>query len=220
MRVENDIHIRHIMRHHFEKGWKTAQSFRDLNELFGEDTITKNCHRESFSRFKSGDISLETVELSMVCMIYKDVLIPGATLEDKPERGCPLKFNDQALLLAVKGVESLTTRMLAANFNVDHSTIACLLKKLEKGMEIGWMGPHELNDNDKVEHVRIFTDLLQRNEWSPFLKDLVTEEELWLFFKNLKRRKVCVLPRVSPKGITKNVNYKRLCCVFGTKVCS
>ena len=30
MRVENHIHIRHIMLYHYEKGWKAAQSFRDF----------------------------------------------------------------------------------------------------------------------------------------------------------------------------------------------
>jgi hypothetical protein len=42
MRVDNHIHIRHIMLYHFEKGWKAAQSFRNLNELFGEGTISQS----------------------------------------------------------------------------------------------------------------------------------------------------------------------------------
>ena len=41
MCVENHIHIRHIMLYHFEKGWNAAQSFRDLNEPFGEGEIIK-----------------------------------------------------------------------------------------------------------------------------------------------------------------------------------
>ena len=39
MRVENHIHIRHIMLYHFEKGHSAAEAFRDLNELFGEGII-------------------------------------------------------------------------------------------------------------------------------------------------------------------------------------
>ena len=38
MRVENHINIRHIMLYHYVKGWNAAQSFRDLNELFGDHT--------------------------------------------------------------------------------------------------------------------------------------------------------------------------------------
>ena len=42
MSVENHTHIRHIMLYHFDKSWKTAESFRNLNELFGEGTISKS----------------------------------------------------------------------------------------------------------------------------------------------------------------------------------
>ena len=76
MRVDNHIHIRHIMLYHYEKGWKAAQSFRDLNELFGEGTISESQCREWFARFKSGDTSLE----------------------DKSGRGRSSDFDDQALL--------------------------------------------------------------------------------------------------------------------------
>ncbi|GFU55470.1 hypothetical protein TNCV_2812861 [Trichonephila clavipes] len=40
MRVENHNHICHIMLYHLEKRWKAAQSFRDLNEIFGKGTTT------------------------------------------------------------------------------------------------------------------------------------------------------------------------------------
>ena len=59
MLVNNHTHICHIMLYHFEKGWKAAQSFRDLNELFGEGTISESRCREWFARFKSSDTSLE-----------------------------------------------------------------------------------------------------------------------------------------------------------------
>ena len=38
MLVYNHTHIRHIMLYHFVKGWKAAHSFRNLNELFGEQS--------------------------------------------------------------------------------------------------------------------------------------------------------------------------------------
>ena len=39
--LDNHTHIRHVMLYHFEKEWKTAQLFRNLNELFGEGTISE-----------------------------------------------------------------------------------------------------------------------------------------------------------------------------------
>ncbi len=84
MRVDSNIHIRHIMLYHYQKGWKAAQSFRDLNELFGEGTISESQCREWFARFKFGDTSLE----------------------DKSGRGRPSDFEDQGLLAAVEEDES------------------------------------------------------------------------------------------------------------------
>ena len=118
MRTHNHIHLRHIMLYHFEKGHTAAEAFRDLNDLFGEGTIGRKTVYEWFGRFKSGDTSLE----------------------DKPGRGRPSDFDDQALLAAVEEDENLTTRILAEQFNVDHSTIVRRLKKLGKVWKLaGWV---------------------------------------------------------------------------------
>ncbi|GFY46460.1 HTH_48 domain-containing protein [Trichonephila inaurata madagascariensis] len=109
MRVENHSHIRHIMLYHFEKGLKALQSFCDLNELFGKGTISESQCREWLARFISADTSLE----------------------HKPGRGRPSDFDDQTLLAAVED-ESLTTPMLAEDFNVNQSTVVRRLKKLRK----------------------------------------------------------------------------------------
>ncbi|GFW82984.1 hypothetical protein TNCV_4604111 [Trichonephila clavipes] len=45
-------------------------------------------------------------------------------------RGRTSNFDDQVLLVVLGGVESMSTRMLATNFNVEHSTIVRRLKKL------------------------------------------------------------------------------------------
>ena len=182
MRVENHIHIRHIMLYHFEKGHSAAEAFRDLNELFGEGIIGESGVRKWFIRFKSGDTSLE----------------------DKEGRGRKSDFDDQALLDAVEEDESLTTRILAEMFTVNHATIVRRLKKLGKVWKLaGWV-PHELSEKNKEDRVRIFTELSLRNEQSPFLNNLVTGDESWLLFKNAKRKKVCVDPGQTPKGIPKD----------------
>ena len=80
MRVENHVHIRHIILYHFEKGHKAAEAFRDLNELFGEGTIGERQVRRWFERFKSGDTSLE----------------------DEGRRGRPSDFDDQAFWMPWK----------------------------------------------------------------------------------------------------------------------
>ncbi|CAJ0950922.1 unnamed protein product, partial [Mesorhabditis belari] len=134
MRVDNHIHLRHIMLYHFEKGWSAAESFRDLKELFGQGTIGRATVYEWFDRFKSGNTSVD----------------------DEPGRGRPSEFDDKALLEAVEEDESLTTRMLADEFNVDQSTIVRHLKKLGKVWKLaGWV-PHELSEKNQADRLRIF----------------------------------------------------------------
>ena len=76
MRVENHVHIRHIMLYHFEKGHKAAEAFRDLNELFGEGTIGERQVRRWFERFKSGDTSLEEEEVGHRILMIKLYWMP------------------------------------------------------------------------------------------------------------------------------------------------
>ncbi|GFS29906.1 HTH_48 domain-containing protein [Trichonephila inaurata madagascariensis] len=111
MQVGNHSHICHIMLYHFEKGWKAAQSFRDFNKLFGKRSISESQCREWFARFKSNVISLA---------------------DKPPGRDQLSNFDDQALLEAVEESESLTTQMLAEDFNVNHPRWFVASKSLEK----------------------------------------------------------------------------------------
>ena len=131
-----NVHIRHIMLYHFKKSHTAAEAFRDLNELFDEGTIGERQVRRWFERFKSGDISLE----------------------DEEGRGRPSNFDDQALLQPMEEDQSLTTRMLAEQFDVDQSTIVRRLKKLGKVWKlVGWV-PHELSDDTIKESKEYYSE--------------------------------------------------------------
>ena len=184
MRIENHIHICHIVLYPFEKGWNAAKSFRDFNELFGEGTISKSQVEKWFKKFKSGDISFA----------------------DENGRGRPSNFDDQALLAVMEENESLTTRMLAEDFNVDQSHRSSS-QKARKSMD------GSLTTSPTTTK-RIFTDMLQRNEKTPFLKNLDTEEESWLLFKNVKERRFAFCQVFHPKEYRKASTVRRECGVF------
>jgi hypothetical protein len=100
--------------------------------------------------------------------------------------------------------------MLTEQFDVNHSTIARRLKKLSKVWKLaGWV-PYEHN---KAEPVRIFTEMLQRNEQNPISQFLVTGDDSWLLFKNIKK-KVCVDPDQISEGIPKVHCKKAIWCVW------
>ncbi|CAD1473378.1 unnamed protein product, partial [Heterotrigona itama] len=64
-------------------------------------------------------------------------------LVEEKGRGQPSNFDVQALLAAVEEDKILTMRMLAEDFNVDHSTIVRRLKKLGKIWKLAVWVPHE-----------------------------------------------------------------------------
>jgi len=121
-------------------------------------------------------------------------------------------------LAAVEQDDKSTARMLTEKFNVDHSTIVRRLQKLGKVWKLhGWV-PHELSDKNKLHRVRIFTNLLERNKHTPFLEDIITEDESWLLYRNAKRKKVCVSPSQKPKSIPKSFHCKKVMwCVWWDK---
>lgn len=69
--------------------------------------------------------------------------------------------------------------------------------------------------NSQNEIKQIFNELLVRNVKRPFLNSLVTDNESWLLFKNVKQKKVCVNLGETSKGIPKNIYCKKnmLCVV-------
>ena len=74
MRVDNYVHIRHIILYHFEKDHTGGEAFRDLSELFGDGTIGETQVRRWFNRFKSGNTSLEDEK-------GREVVYPGVMKE-------------------------------------------------------------------------------------------------------------------------------------------
>ncbi|CAJ0920399.1 unnamed protein product, partial [Mesorhabditis belari] len=176
MRVDNHIHLRHIMLYHFEKGWSAAESFRDLKELFGQGTIGRATVYEWFDRFKSGNTSVD----------------------DEPGRGRPSEFDDKALLEAVEEDESLTTRMLADEFNVDQSTIVRHLKKLGKVRKLrhvvesiaskGWdllpHPPYSPTEAPTDYHVNRSLKNWQTNKIYNDLDDLIDDVKAWIASKD------------------------------------
>ncbi|CAF1238493.1 unnamed protein product [Didymodactylos carnosus] len=142
MRVENHVHVRHILLYRFEKGNTAGEAFRDINELFGEGTIGRSTVTEWFLRFKNGDTSLE----------------------DKPGRGRPSDFDDQALLDVVEEDENLTTRILAEMFNRRLSGSARPPPCSHPSQETPQKEPHRLPARQRQAPCRASSDRIDRRE--------------------------------------------------------
>ena len=81
----------------------------EINEVEGAGKISKSSAQRWFSRSESGDLDLE----------------------DKPRSGRPTKLNDEDLLQVLEDEPSSSSRELASELDVDHTTILRHLHQLD-----------------------------------------------------------------------------------------
>ncbi|GFV68902.1 histone-lysine N-methyltransferase SETMAR [Trichonephila clavipes] len=155
MRVENHSHIRHIMLYHFEKGGVAAVAewyrYRIVAcHVTSSSPVPLKAHRVgqrctlNLSRAETSSRCKGTISESQCREWFARFILADTSFEDKPGIGRSSDFDDQALLAAVEEDESLKTRMMAEDLNVNQSFVVRRLKKLGKVWKIaGWVS-HEL----------------------------------------------------------------------------
>lgn len=161
---QKKVHFRHVLLFMFKKGLKAAQAHREICDVYGEGSLTERMCQNWFARFRSGDFNLD----------------------DAPRSGRPSEVNDDELLALVENDRHLTTDEIGERLNVDRTTVADHLKRLGmvRNMDI-WL-PHELTERNLMDRVETCENLLRWNEQSPFLKRLVTGDEKWVVYNNVR----------------------------------
>ena len=105
-------------------------------------------------------------------------------LEDKARAGRSLEVDREAVIRAIEVNSTMTTRMLANEFDCHHSTIEEILHEAGlKWRKIQWV-PHLLTDAQKQQRVDIATELLEHHKEEPFLQNVITMDETWIPFSN------------------------------------
>ena len=77
-----------------------------------------------------------------------------------------------------------TTREVAVEIEVDHSTVVRHLKQIGKSKKLDKWVPHELNDNQKNCHFEVSSTLFLCNKNDPFLQWIVMCDEKWILYDN------------------------------------
>ncbi|XP_014614921.1 PREDICTED: histone-lysine N-methyltransferase SETMAR-like, partial [Polistes canadensis] len=175
-------HFRHLLFFAFHRGQKVAEAARDICDGYGEGVISESTARKWFAKFKNGDFNVD----------------------DMPRSGRPSEFDEERLKSLLKENGRQTSREVGEKMNCDHKTIPNHLhsigftKKLET-----WM-PHELNENNKESRLQISSQHLARHRATHghkqrFLYRIVTGDEKWCLYINMKQRKEWVAPGDTPK---------------------
>ncbi|XP_074181294.1 histone-lysine N-methyltransferase SETMAR isoform X4 [Rhinolophus sinicus] len=161
----NKKQIRAIFLFEFKMGRKAAETTRNINNAFGPGTANERTVQWWFKKFCKGDESLE----------------------DEEHSGRRSEVDNDQLRAIIEADPLTTTREVAEELNVDHSTVVRHLKQIGKVKKLDKCVPHELTENQKNCRFEVSSSLILRNNNEPFLDRIVTCNEKWILYDNRRR---------------------------------
>uniref|UniRef100_A0A914H673 Mos1 transposase HTH domain-containing protein n=1 Tax=Globodera rostochiensis TaxID=31243 RepID=A0A914H673_GLORO len=164
--------IRALILHEFSLGRKPMQALQNITQSKGPGVVSRRTVERWYAKFRDGN----------------------ENVEDAPRSGRPVTIDEDAVLAAIEADPTLSTRMLAEDFDCSHVQIFKILHKLGKRVRKGRWVPHELTQQQKNRRLEAAQQLLQRHQETPFLDRIVTCDEKWCSYKNPKNKKQWLTP--------------------------
>lgn len=191
------IHFRHLLYFAFRHGQKATEAARDICAVYGTNAIGTRTAQEWYNKFKKGNFYLE----------------------DKIRSGRPSEFDEERLQELLKEDGRQTSRELAEKIGCTHPTILRHLHSMGFEQKFGAWVPHKLSDQDKENRLQIAAQLLARHRATcghkeRFLQRIVTGDEKWCLYVNMRQRKEWV-----PKGVTPKPRVKKELHPKKTMIC-
>ena len=94
--------------------------------------------------------------------------------------------------------QDISSYDVAEELGIDHKTVLAHLKKTGYTKKLDIWVPHELTERILMNLVLICDSLLRRNETEPFLKKLITGNDMWITYgKNVRKRSWSRLHRLA-----------------------
>ena len=174
-------HIRHVMLYEFLQDHSSRQAATNMENVYGEGSISKSTCDRWFAKFRSGDDSLK----------------------DEPGRGADPLLDDAKLLEALANNRRATLNELGEELGVVASTVSRHLHALGFKWKLGAWLPHDLTDPQKWQRSSVSASLLSRYERKSFLPRIVTGDEKWVLSVNTRRKRQWVGPGEKPEPVPK-----------------
>ncbi|GFX66425.1 histone-lysine N-methyltransferase SETMAR [Trichonephila clavipes] len=109
-----------------------------------------------------------------------------------------------------------TIEELPNALNQSWSTIQEHLQHIGKTNKAGVWVPHNLSEENRDNRSATCNLLLQRYNAEPFFDRLITADEKWALYDNLKRQRQWLSPNEPPRRTTKpGLHPKKKRCAFG-----
>lgn len=179
---ENKIHFRHILLYEFRKGTKAMIAMKNICDIYGESRISERTCRKWFKRFRDGNFDIE----------------------DDSRSGRHSKVNDDIILQAISKNRRMTVAEIAQTVEIPKTTVYDHMKKIGMINRYDVWVPHNLTEKNLKDRVSACTSLIVRNKTEPFLSRLVTGDEKWIMYNNVKRKRSWSLPGESVQTVAKD----------------
>ncbi|XP_017062383.1 histone-lysine N-methyltransferase SETMAR-like [Drosophila ficusphila] len=187
---QNKEKIRHILQYYYDKGKNASQAANKICAVYRPDTVSIS----TAQRFRSG----------------------AEVVEDAPRSGRPVVENCDKIAELVERDRHSRSRSIGQELDMSHQTVINHLKKLGVTKKLDVWVPHELTRKNIFDRIDACESLLNRNKIDPFLKSMVTGDEKWVTYDNVRRKTVVVergeaAQMVAKPGLT---DRKVLLCVW------
>lgn len=161
------LHFRHVMLYEFRKGITVGAATKNIQDVYLDRAPALRTVKKWFAKFRRGDFNLE----------------------DEPRSGRPSDIDDDVLRALIANNARISTEEVAEALNIDRSTAFRRLKKMGLTLKLDTWVPHSLSEKNKLDRISEAISLLGRLEKEVFLDRLVTGDEKWILYTNIKRRR-------------------------------
>ncbi|XP_017795708.1 PREDICTED: histone-lysine N-methyltransferase SETMAR-like [Habropoda laboriosa] len=131
--------------------------------------------------------------------------------ENAPRSGRPVEADKDAIKALVDANRRITTREIGERLNLSNSTVYGHLKGMGLTSKLDVWVPHVLTERNLCRRVDACDSLLKRQENDPFLKRIITGDEKWVVYNNVKRKRSWSRKDEPAQSVSKaNIHQKKV----------